>query len=251
MLPIPRPGRALAAAAATALLLTAAAAPSALAARGSLSGSISPNKGPIGSPIALSIGAVLDPDTPDRERGTLSQIELFFPPNARTNGARFPYCAPETINARRSFSGCPKGSRIGSGSLRADVPAVPVSDVPGDIVIFNGKGGKSVTINIEAHNPVEIFEAFPAKLVKTKGRYGYHLTGVIPRSLQEINDGWFAEVRNFKTKIAATWRGTPYIQSTTLCPKSLSVPIAGKFSFMSRPNGDAPLSVTSTIRCRR
>jgi hypothetical protein len=249
MLPIRRNSRALTAAAATALLLVAA--PSAMAARGSLSGSISPDKGPIGSPINLSIGAVLDPDTPDRERGTLSKIELFFPPNARTNGAKFPYCAPETINARRSFSGCPKGSRIGTGTLRADVPAVPVMNVPGNIVIFNGKGGKSVTINIEAHNPVEIFEAFTAKLVKTKGRYGYHLSGDIPRSLQEINDGWFAEVRNFRTKIAATWRGTPYIQSTTLCPKSLSVPIAGRFSFMSRPNGDSPLSVTSTIRCRR
>ncbi len=248
MLPI-RNSRALAAAAATTLLLVAA--PTAMAARGSLSGSINPNKGPIGSPINLSIGAVLDPDTPDRERGTLSKIELFFPPNARTNGAKFPYCAPETINARRSFSGCPKGSKIGTGKLRADVPAVPVSDVPGDIVIFNGKGGKSVTINIEAHNPVEIFEAFTATLVRTKGRYGYHLSGNIPRSLQEINDGWFAEVRRFSTSIKATWRGTPYIESTTLCPKSLSVPIAGRFSFMSRPNGDSPLDVTSTIRCRR
>ncbi|MDO8187196.1 hypothetical protein Q5424_09460 [Conexibacter sp. JD483] len=245
MLPI-RNNRALVAAAATALLL--AAAPSAMAARGSLSGSINPNKGPIGSPINLKIGAKLDADSSDKERGTLTKIELFFPPNARTNGAKFPSCSPDQINATRSFSSCPKGSKIGGGTLRADVPAVPVFNVPGDITIFNGKGGKSVTINIEAHNPVEIFEAFPATLVKTKGRYGYHLTGNIPSSLQEINDGWFAEVSRFDTSISAKWRGTPYIESTTLCPKSLKVPIGGRFSFL---RDNAPLSVTSTIACRR
>lgn len=249
MLPI-RNRRALAAAAATALLLVAA--PSAMAARGSLSGSISPNKGPVGSAInKLNINFAIDPDDSTREAPTLSQVDLFFPPNARTNGAKFPSCSPATINARRSFSGCPKGSKIGSARIIADVPAVPVTGVTAIMTVFNGPGGKSVTINIEAHNPVEIFEAFKAPLTKTSGRFGYHLSAPIPRTLQEINDGWFAEVRSLRSSIGATWRGVPYIQTTTACPKSLSVPIAARIGFMARTDGDSPLSLNSTIRCRR
>ncbi len=169
MLPI-RNSRALAAAAATALLLVAA--PSAMAARGSLSGSISPNKGPIGSPINLLDRRRARPRRrPTESAGRSSKIELFFPPNARTNGAKFPYCAPATINARRSFSGCPKGSKIGSGKLRRRRPGRAGDRTsPATSTIFNGKGGKSVTINIEAHNPVEIFEAFTATLVEDQGQ---------------------------------------------------------------------------------
>jgi hypothetical protein len=249
MLPI-RNTRALTAAAAAALLLVAA--PSAMAARGSLSGSINPNKGPIGSPIKqLNIGFTVDPDDASREAPTLSKVDLFFPPNARTNGAKFPVCSPETINARRSFSGCPKGSKIGRGDIIADVPAADVNHVPAIMTVFNGAGGKSVTINIEAHNPVEIFQAFKAPLTKTSGRFGYHLSAPIPQSLQEINDGWFAEVRTLKSTIGATWRGTPYIQTTTACPKSLRVPIAARLAFMNRTPADAPMSLDSSISCRR
>jgi hypothetical protein len=238
--------RAVTATAAAALLLLAAA-PQALAASGSLSGSISPNKGPVGTPLRLTTGFTLDPD-PGKEAGTLTQVELFFPPNARTNGARFPSCSPETINARRSFSGCPKGSKIGGGSFRADVPAADQFDVPGVITLFNGAGGKTITVHILSQNPVDIYEAFSARLVRTKGRFGYHFIAPIPPSLQEINDGWFAEVRRLTATIGATWRKTPYIQTTTTCPKSLSVPVAGTMTFL-RDND--PLQLSSTIACRR
>ncbi|MDO8209264.1 hypothetical protein [Conexibacter sp. CPCC 206217] len=250
MLPIKRHGRALVAATATALLL--ATAPAAMGQPNSLNGSINPNKGPIGSPLRLTIGFRLDAD-PGKEAGTLSKVDLFFPPNARTNGALFPSCSPETINARRSFAGCPKGSKIGTGRIRADVPAADVLDVPATMTIFNGRGGKSVTIHIYAENPVLISEAFTAPLTKTSGRFGYHLVAPIPPSLQEIADGWFAQVRTLTSTISGwarnrSGRRIPYIQSTTLCPKSLSVPIASRIAFL---RDYAPISQSATIACRR
>lgn len=249
MLPIKRHGRALVAATATALLL--ATAPAAMGQPNSLNGSINPDKGPIGSPIRLTIGFRLDAD-PGKEAGTLTKVDLFFPPNARTNGALFPSCSPDTINARRSFAGCPKGSKIGTGRIKADVPAADVFNVPATMTIFNGRGGKSVTIHIYAENPVLISEAFTAPLQKTSGRFGYHLTAPIPYTLQEINDGWFTQVRSLTSTINASitrgGRRIPYIQSTTLCPKSLSVPIASRIAFL---RDYAPISQNATIKCRR
>jgi hypothetical protein len=251
MLPIKRPGRALAAAAATALLL--ATAPAAMGQPNTLNGKISPDKGPIGSPINLTIGFTLGMD-PGREAGTLSRVDLFFPPNARTNGAKFPSCSMETINARRSFAGCPKGSQIGRGRIMADVPATDVFNVPAYMTIFNGRGGRSVTIHILAENPVQISQAFSAPLVRTKGRFGYHLTAVIPIELQEIADGWFAQVRSLTSTIRGsirdrrTGKTIPYVESTTLCPRSLSVPIQSRIQFM---RDYAPLTQNTTIRCRR
>lgn len=172
MLPIKRPGRTLVAAAATALLL--ATAPAAMGATGTLRGSINPDKGPVGSPINLKIGFTVAPD-PGRERPIISNVDLYFPPNARTNGAKFPSCSPEVINARKSFAGCPKGSKIGTGLAKADVPATDVFNVPARLTMFNGPGGRSVTIHVDAQNPVVISLAYKAPLIKTKGRYGYHL----------------------------------------------------------------------------
>jgi hypothetical protein len=249
MLPISRPSRALVATAAAALLL--ATAPAAMAQPNTLSGSINPNKGPIGSPIRLTTGFTLGADD-GKEAGIISKVEFFFPPNARTNGAKFPYCSPDTINARRNFSGCPKGSQVGRGKAIADVPATDVFGVPAYLTIFNGKGGKSLTVHVDAQNPVLISEAFTAPLVKTGGRYGYHFTAPLPADLQEISGGWFAEVRSLTATVGATitrgGRKIPYIQSTTLCPKSLGVPFASRISFM---RDYAPVSATTTIRCRR
>jgi hypothetical protein len=249
MLPISRPGRKLAAAAATALLL--ATAPTALAAEYDFTSSINPNKGPIGSPINLKVGFRFGADE-GREAGILRKVDVWFPPNARPNGAQFPSCTPEVINARRSFAGCPKGSQIGRGAIRADVPAADVFNVPARLTFFNGPGGKSVTIHAYAENPVLISQAFKAPLTRTSGRYGYHLVAPIPDTLQEIADGWFAQVRTMTTSISAsiTKRGRkiPYIQSTTLCPNSLGVPSASRIEFM---RDYAPVDLTTTIRCRR
>jgi hypothetical protein len=249
MLPISRPGRKLAAAAATALLL--ATAPTALAAEYDFSSTINPNKGPIGSPINLKVDFRFGAD-PGREAGILRKVDVWFPPNARHNGAQFPSCTPEVINARRSFAGCARGSQIGTGKIMADVPAADVFGVPARLTFFNGPGGKSLTIHAYAENPVLVSQAFKAPLTRTRGRYGYHLVAPIPPELQEIADGWFVQVRTMRTSISAwTTRGgrrIPFIQSTTLCPKSLGVPSASRIEFAREY---APVDLTTTIRCRR
>lgn len=228
-------------AAASTLLLTAA--PAALATQSTISGKISPSKARPGKPLALTIGFTITRE--NGQNNTLRRAVLQFPPNAVANGKLFPSCSPDVINARRSFAGCPKGSRIGGGSLVADVPATDVYNVPGRVTLFNGAGGKSITVHIYATNPVEISEAFSAPLVKTGGRYGYKLTADVPDSLQEIADGWFAEVKKFTTTVKATWRGRGYIEAKK-CPKSGRAPIAGAFDFLRE---SSPTSALGFIKC--
>jgi hypothetical protein len=237
-----RAGRTLAAAAATALLL--AAAPAAQATQSTISGKISPNKGKPGTPLALTIGFTITRE--NGENNTLRKVVLDFPPNAVANGAKFPSCMPAAINARRSFNSCPKGSLIGRGSLVADVPATDVYNVPGKVTLFNGAGGKSITVHIYAENPVLISQAFTAPLRKTSGRYGYKLTADIPYELQEISDGWFAEVKRFTTTVDAKWRGRGYIEAKR-CPKGGRAPIAGAFDFLREA---APTSALGFVTCK-
>lgn len=182
---------------------------------------------------------------------TLREVALKFPSNGVLNGKLFPVCTAATINARRGrFTGCPKGSRIGRGTFRADVPNAEVFGVPGTITLFNGEGGTNVTVHVYATNPVLISEAFDARIVKTTGRYGYGLNVSVPYSLQEIADGWFAELRALTATVGATiavrGRARGYIEAKR-CPPGGSAPIAGTFGFLRE---SAPASAVGAIRCR-
>lgn len=246
---IPRTGRTIAVAAAAALLL--ATAPSALAATSTIFGSISPNKGPIGSPFTLKLGFTITPST-EGEQPTLNRVTLNFPALARPNGGIFPVCTERAIDAKRGrFTDCPAGSRIGSGRVLADVPNVPVFNVPATLTIFNG-GANKVTIHVYATNPVLISEAITGNITRSGGRYKVDF--VLPENLQEINDGWFAVEKRITSTIGATrmirGRRRGYLESTTLCPRALRVPIAGTFAF--RPGtAPGPTSAEGTIACRR
>jgi len=252
MLPIKRPGSGLLAAAAAAATLLAAAPAAHAVTRMTMKSSIKPNKGPIGSPINLKIGFTLDPADPNVDPDTITRVVVLFPPNARPNGKLFPACSAAQINLAKSFRRCPKGSMIGKGGGFADVTAVPVRHVPYRLTFFNGsRNGKVITVHARATNPVDINLAFDAALVKTSGRYGYRLTFNLPDALQEIYPGWFAQVRTLNSTIRAFYkvkgRRIPYIQSTTLCPKSKFVPIASTYSFLD----GSSTNVDARIACRR
>jgi hypothetical protein len=252
MLPIKRPGRVLAAAAAAAALLAAATPAAQATSRMTMSSSINPNKGPIGSPINLSIGFTIDPAEAGATPDTISRVTLLLPPNARPNGRLFPACSAQQINAAKSFARCPKGSKIGTGRGFADVTAVPVEHVPYTLTFFNGsRAGNKITVHARALRPVDINLAFDATITRIGGRYGYRVQFNLPDGLKEIYPGWFAQVRTMQTKITGSYkvrgRTIPYIQSTTLCPKSLSVPAAATFDFLDGSKTDT----TSRIACRR
>ncbi len=242
-----RAGRTFAAAAATALLL--AAAPSAMAASSTIGGKIDPVKGKPGTPLKLSVNFTTEGD-PGEKSATLRQVVVQLPPNGVQNAQFFKTCSAAQINAAKSIKACPKGSQVGRGTLKADVPATDVFGVPGTVTFFNGsRNGKRLTIHVRALRPVDINHAFDASLVKTGGRYGYKLTAKIPDILQEISPGWWAQVRRFSSTFNATTtvRGKKrgYIEAKR-CPKAGRVPVAGAFDFTE----GASTSALGWITCK-
>ena len=241
----------LAAAAAVALLLVGA--PSALAARSTFSGSISPDRGPVGTPLRLRLRFTIDP-VGGPNPATLTRVEMWFPPNARVNGHLFPTCSAAAINARQNFSACPKGSLIGRAKGRADTPPVDVYNVPVRFTLFNAPRG-GITVHVYAENPILVNRAFEARLIRTRGTYGYRLDARVPVDLQDINypgGGYWVGLRSFDSTVGITrvvrGKRRGYIESTTLCPKSGRVPIRAKFTFL---RGHAPSTSSGAIRCRR
>ena len=235
-----------------ALALLAGAAPAAaLSPTSSIGGKIQPANARPGRPIKLTIDFRLNPG-PGEIPGTLNRAILRFPPNGVVNGRLFPSCAADTINRTRSFRHCPKGSQIGKGTLRGDVPNLDLSNVPGRVTLFNGPRGKSITVHIHLTHPALISIAFQAPLRRTRGRYGYTLTANVPEGLQTlIQPDSYAALRRFTTTVGITrkvkGRTRGYIEAKK-CPRSGRVPVAGAFYFNEE---NASTSTTGTIRCKR
>lgn len=228
-------------AAAAALL---AGAPAASATRATVNARAMPQNAPPGTPLTLVVNASLSPDLPGQSM-TLASADVRFPDHVTLNRRLFPACRAATINAARGrFTDCPAGSRIGSGSFRADVPAAEVFNVPGRLTIFNGGEGL-VTVHAYATNPVLVSEAFECRLVRTSGRFGYRLSIDVPYRLQEISEGWFAEVRTLsftagaKTKVRGRTRGLIEVERWTD-----TVPFAVTFSFLRE---SAPVTVNGLL----
>jgi len=244
-----RPTRTLLAATA-ALLVAAPPAAAVLQPTARIGGRITPDRGKPGTPLKLTTVFSIDPN-PGETPGTLNRAVLQFPKNGIVNGHLFPSCSPEVINRTRSFRDCPKGSQIGKGRLLGDVPNLELRNVPGRVTLFNGPGGRSITVHIYLTNPALISIAFKAPLKRVRGKYGYTMVNPVPEGLQNLIPPdtfgalrWLTATVGITRKIRGRTRG--FIEAGT-CPKSGRVPIAGTFYFNE---DNASTSTEGFIRCR-
>lgn len=249
--------------AAAACLVLAAAAPAAGPTLvGTLKASVSPNKAQnppangVGTPIKLKIDTKFQ--QPAGTTYVLKSLNYQLPGGASiyTNGKLFPSCSAAKLQAARGvLSKCPKGSKIGSGKATGTAVALDITS-SGALTIFNGPGGKSLTMNINIIRPAAINATFSAPLKKTKGKYGYKLTVSVPKSLQSILDGPIVVDRiQATTGATLTIKGKKrgYIEAkANACPKSGKLPIRGNFFFEdANTKVDATSTTDATIACRR
>jgi hypothetical protein len=244
------------AAAATLLLATAAAVAAAPTPVASLTASISPSKIPkVGMPITLTFNTKFA--QPAGGKFKLQKLVFKFPHGAAVNGKLFPSCdANKLARAHGQLSVCPKGSKIGGGKAVGTAIDIGVTS-SGIVTIFNGPGGKSVTLNVNIVTPALINVTMKVPLQKTSGKYGYITTVPLPDSLQTILDGPIV-VRSINTKIGATatikGKKRGYIESAITCPKSAKLPFHGDFFFTddsTTPATPATTSADTTIKCTK
>jgi hypothetical protein len=260
-MPTFRSGRSASIVAAAALMLVALA-PSAHAAAPvvRLKASVSPSRiptahGSVGTPVNLHIDTTFATDTPGAELFTIQKSVVWFPAGVGIpNGKLFASCSASQISrAGGVLSRCPKGSRVGGGTVRAKAIQLGVTS-SGKVAIFNGPHGRSVTFNIQASIPANINESFDAPIVRVHGKYGYKLTLPVPHSLQEIITGVFVGIIEFNvttngtTRVHGRKRG--FIEALK-CPKSGGAPLHGDFDFEDWSTGQtASTKADTTIRCK-
>jgi hypothetical protein len=204
-----------------------------------------------GTAATFHVETSFSTDTPGAQLFTIQRAVIYFPDHAGTNGALFKSCSGEQIERfNGNVNRCPKGSKIGSGTVRASALQLGIT-ARGRVTMFNGPGGKSIVFNIQTNLPAYINESIDAPLTQLHGRYGEKLTLVVPHSLQEIISGVFVAVQEFDVELTGTTRvkgvDYSYLRART-CPK---FPVHGDFDFKDWTTGQvATTTVDSRVTCK-
>ena len=203
-----------------------------------------------GTAANFNVETTFSTDTPGAPLFTIQKAVIYFPDHAGTNGRLFPSCSGEQIERfHGNVNRCPKGSKIGSGTVRAQALQLGIT-ANGRVTLFNSRHGKSITINIQTYLPAYINESIEAPLTQLHGKYGEKLTLVVPHSLQEILSGVFVGVQQFNVSITGTHRvdGVDYsfLRART-CPKRA---VHGDFDFKDWTTGQsASTTVDAKVSC--
>jgi len=204
-----------------------------------------------GTAARFDVETSFSTDTPGAQPFTIQKAVIFFPDRAGTNGRLFPSCGALMIERfRGNVARCPRGSKIGSGTVRAQAIQLGVT-ANGRVTMFSSGGGRSITFNIQTYLPAYINESIEAPLTKLRGKYGEKLTLVVPHALQEVISGVFVGLQQFNVSITGTTRvrgvDYSYLRART-CPKR---PLHGDFDFKDWTTGQtASATVDSKVRCR-
>jgi hypothetical protein len=200
-----------------------------------LSATVRPGRLPIpnGTPLTLTLD-IRFASVPAGGNFVLQGAELLFGRGARLNTGLFPSCSAATLNAAHGrLSACPRGSKIGHGWASGTAVAIGISS-RAKITVFNGPGGRSLTMNVSVVNPALINETLthPFTRLRGGGRYTTKLSATLPEELQRVLDGDIVVSRILITTGATRMvhgvrRG--YFEALN-CPRAGS-PIHGDFRF--------------------
>jgi len=199
-----------------------------------------------GTPFTVKIDTRLSSVPPGGDF-VLEDLDYLFPKGAVTNGQLFPSCSVARLRAAHGvLSACPKGSKIGSGVATGIAVAIGVKS-HGNLTLFNGPGGRSITMNIDIEHPAVIDETWSGALVKLHGKYALKLSVKVPDELKTIIGGDIVTT-DIDVTVGATRvvhgvrRG--YTEAVN-CPAGGKGPFHADFSFTD----GAKASADSTLGC--
>jgi hypothetical protein len=111
----------------------------------------------------------------------VTNLDLWFPRGSVYNGARYPSCSVQTLDARGP-GGCPKGSIMGSGTGTADADTTVTRP---HITVVNG-GASVVYFYTVLNNPARVQEPVVGHITRLHGQFTYHLSATIPENLRVV-----------------------------------------------------------------
>jgi len=213
-----------------------------------LAGSLSPSAGlRPGTPVAFTLDTRFASDPPGGDF-VLQRLVYLFPHGTVVNGRLFPACDAATLErAHGRLGACPKGSQIGRGFATGTAVALGVTS-RAVVTLFNGPGGRSITMNVSIVTPALIDATFSAPFATLHGGpWANKLTVVLPDSLESILVGDIVTSRIHITTgatrvVHGVRRG--YVEAQR-CPRSGRARIHGDFTFSQ----GATASADTTVVC--
>ncbi len=210
-------------------------------------GSISPNRGLVpGTPLSFTLDTLFTTRPPGADL-VLQRLDYLFPHGTVVNGRLFPSCTVATIErAHGRLGACPPGSKIGGGIATGTAVQLGVT-ADAVVTLFNGPGGRSITMNATITTPALIDVTFSAPFVTLHhGRWADRLSIVLPDSLRSVLGGDVTtskiDVTTGATRLVhGVRRG--YIEALH-CPPSGRAPIHGDFAFSQGATASADTTAT-------
>ncbi len=130
---------------------------------------------------------------------TVEALDLYFPKQLKFQPKGFKSCSTAILEASGP-DGCPAGSSIGTGKVRAVAKGIVVTP---EFRLFYG-GGMNILLDVRATDPIAIESFIAAKLTRTSsGPYGYKLHIPVPMNLQRPLPTLPAAITDISADIAA------------------------------------------------
>jgi len=155
-----------------------------------LTGSITPSHPPVapGTPLHVGLHVRFSSDPPGGDF-VLQGVDFFFHSDVRFNSALFPSCNASRLRKANGFLRvCPKGSLIGTGSAAGRAVALNIA-AGGKLMMFNGPGGRSVTLNLSIVRPAQLNVTWSDPVTYVPGSHLIVIKERDPVQLQSILGG--------------------------------------------------------------
>lgn len=182
--------------------------------------------------VKIAVDLRMEPSTPDDQAPPVEAVELEIPAGVLFRSEELESCAPETLDAE-GVAACPKGSRIGSGTINARAGTV---EVEGRTTAVYG-GDDRVQLWVEIANPVSVASAITGRLESQSGG-GYRLALQVPTDLQDVA-GLPVTLDRLRVSL-----GRGGALATTACPDA-GLPFAARLSL-----GDVTSEADAIAVCR-
>jgi hypothetical protein len=188
----------------------------------------------LGAHLGSSDGSVPSP---------VNHMVFQFTRGAKVHPEAFATCTLQILHDKGP-NGCPKSSRLGSGTATANALE---TNFPATIDVFNGpQVGKGRKLLVYARALGTVVIPLEGTLTRTPGKYGWKLDLPIGR-IRTVGDN-DAAILDFQVKVGGIGRNrVPFIEAPTACTKP-GWPFLGTFTYADGTTGTSSAIINCLLK---
>jgi hypothetical protein len=182
---------------------------------------------------------------------TASRIEIWLPKNVKLDTTGFKRCSLATLT--QGTSGCPRGSKIGSGDADARAGVNQSANPPVLPFAVNAfvTGRNSIAFHLQQEDG-EIVAVAPAKITRASGKYGQKLDVSIPEEpAQQYPAGLYNGLEKLDVLLGSKRKNKSVVTSIGCAGRNHPYKAAITFVPNPAPPKAAKVETEATARCSK